>query len=466
MNLQLQIRPREFRFDLAQTFTKQEIAMPKDRVPERRNSRARMARRALLSLAVAALTARGQTNATHYQFSFGSLERPGWTRVTPAMTYANPPGFGLEPGGAAAEVNTSNGAPRSSALTSERHFYFSAAAPEGNYKVTVTLGNPLAAAETTVNAELRRLMLEKVRTQAGQFQTRSFIVNVRQPVISTGGQVRLKGREQTNEMWAWDDRLTLEFIGTHPSVAAVEIEKAEVPTLFLIGDSTMCDQGSEPFNSWGQMITRFFQPVVAVANHAESGETIAASLGEKRFDKIWSVMKKGDYLFVQFGHNDMKDKATNALETYTGNLRKVVDEARNHGGIPVLCTSVSRRSFDDGGKIVNSFNGYPDAVRLVAREKNVPLIDLQQMGAAFYEALGPEASHRAFANARENTHHSDYGSYEIAQCVLQGIRQNNLPIAQFIVDEFKGFDPAHPDPFESFKLPATPTASSETPPGN
>jgi lysophospholipase L1-like esterase len=309
-------------------------------------------------------------------------------------------------------------------------------------------------------------MLERVRTAPGKTETRSFIVNVRHAAINGGREVRLTQREKTSETWAWDDRLTLEFLGSHPAIVALELEPVDVPTIFLIGDSTVCDQAREPFNSWGQMITRFFKPTIAVANHAESGESIAGALGKGRFEKIWSQIRKGDYLIVQFGHNDMKSTATNALETYTADLRRIVDEAHRRGASPVLCTSVSRRTFNGQGKITNSFRGYTDAVRLVAREKNVPLIDLQNMGAAFYEAMGPEGSHRAFANARENTHHNDYGSYEIAQCVLQGIRQNKLELAAFIVDDFKGFDPSHPDPIETFKVPVSTNTTDETPTGN
>jgi hypothetical protein len=169
---------------------------------------------------------------------------------------------------------------------------------------------------------------------------------------------------------------------------------------------------------------------------------------------------------VQFGHNDMKSSAPNALKSYTTNLGKIVDEVRKRGGIPVLCTSVSRRSFDNNGKISNSFRGYPDAVRTVAKEKDCALIDLQQMGAAFYEALGVEPSHKAFATPREATHHNDYGSYEIAKCVLQGIRQDKLPLAEFIVDDFKGFDPSHPDAMNGFTIPASAGVTTETPEGN
>jgi len=447
---------------------KPEIITTEVLAPRTVDFRRAMARFALLSLVAGFMSGCAEMAPppnSLFKFSFGSPPVPGRTPVTPGMTWSSQSGFGFEPGADLKSVN-GPGNKTGHAITGDKPFFFSVALPEGNYKVLLTLGNPQSAAETTVEAELRRLMLQQVRTGAGQFQTCSFIVNLRQPAIAGGGQVRLKDREKDKEKWAWDGRLTLEFSGAHPSISALEIQPADVPTLFILGDSTACDQSGEPFNSWGQMLPRFFKPVVAVANHAESGESVASSLGAGRFKKVWSLMKKGDYLFVQFGHNDMKSRGANALQTYTDDLRKVVDQTRALGGVPVLCTSVSRRTFDAGGKITNSFGGYPDAVRLVAREKKVPLIDLQQMGAAFYEALGPEAAPRAFASPSEITHHSDYGSYEIAQCVLQGIRQNNLPIAKFIVDGFKGFDPAHPDPIDSFKVPPSTLSTRETPEGD
>jgi lysophospholipase L1-like esterase len=417
---------------------------------------------ALLSLTLAAAAAQAET-AFPLKFSFGA-DMPGYVAVAPDAVYSSQSGFGFEPGAAVKPV--AGGGAKSHAVTSDKLFYFSAAVPEGNYKITVTLGNPAAAADTTVNAELRRLMLQQIHTEAGQFQTRSFIVNIRQATISTGGQVKLKSRETSNEAWAWDDKVTLEFLGNNPSVSAIEIEKAEVPTVFVIGDSTVCDQPSEPFNSWGQMLPRFFKPVLAVANHAESGESIASSLGAKRFDKIWSQMKKGDYLLIQYGHNDMKSKAADALQRYHDDLGTVVEKARSLGGIAVICTPVSRHTFGADGKISNSFNGYPDAVRAVAKEKNVPLIDLQQMTASIYEALGDQPSHRAFATMTEGTHHGDYGSYEVAKCVLMGIKQNKLDLAQYIVDDFTGFDPSHPDPIDSFTLPKNPGRNAPTPLGN
>jgi hypothetical protein len=133
---------------------------------------------------------------------------------------------------------------------------------------------------------LRRLMLERVETAPGKFVTRSFTVNIRTPAIAGEGEVRLKDREKTTEWWAWDEKLTLEFNNSHPAVCAIEIKRIEVPTIYLLGDSTVCDQPLEPYNSWGQMLTRFFQPGIAIANHAESGEVAAQFSGAHRLDKV------------------------------------------------------------------------------------------------------------------------------------------------------------------------------------
>jgi lysophospholipase L1-like esterase len=301
-------------------------------------------------------------------------------------------------------------------------------------------------------------MLEKIKTGAGQTETRTFIVNLRTPAISTGGTVRLKDREKTTEIWDWDDKMTLEFNGSNPSVSKLEIEKADVPTIYILGDSTVCDQPVEPWNSWGQMLPRFFKPDIAIANHAESGETIASSLGAKRFDKVFSLMKPGDYLFIQFGHNDMKDKSPNALDTYTANLKKIVAQTRADGGTPVLVTSMERKA----GVTKDTLMGYPDAVRAVAKSENCALIDLNAMSRVFYTALGADIG-KAF---QDGTHHNNYGSYELAKCIVEGIKQDNLPAAKSIVDDFKDFDPAHPDPVNDFQMPASPQSSAVKPLGS
>jgi lysophospholipase L1-like esterase len=348
-------------------------------------------------------------------------------------------------------------------------FYFSIKVPEeGNYRVTMTLGDSKAASVTTVKAELRRLMLEHIELPAGKFEKRTFLVNTRTAKISTGGEVKLKPRETNSEAWAWDDRITLEFTDSHPAVGEVTIEKAEhVPTLYIAGDSTSTDQPVEPFNSWGQMLTRFFQPEIAIANHGESGESLNSFAGAHRLDKIMSIIQPGDYLFIQMGHNDQKEKGegVGAFTTYAANLKKFVAAARAHQATPVLITSMNRLTFDADGKIANSLGDFPEAVRRVAKEEKVALIDLNAMSKPFYEAMGQVESHKAFAG-KDTTHHSNYGSYEFAKCIVEGIRQNHLPIEKFLVPGLPKFDPAHPDPLADFKVPAEPMGTVQKPYGN
>jgi lysophospholipase L1-like esterase len=387
-------------------------------------------------------------NTSKFHFGNARVQR-GWTLVSATNLYSSGTGFGFEPGASVAVENNS--------IASDKPFYFSVKVPEGNYKVTVVLGGE-EESTITVKAELRRLMLEKIHTQAGKTETRSFIVNVRTPDIFGTNHVHLKPRESSNEIWAWDDKMTLEFNGSHPALRSLEIEPVKAPTVFLIGDSTVCDQPAEPWNSWGQMLPRFFKPKIAIANHAESGETVADSLRAQRFEKVFSLMKKGDYLFVQFGHNDMKNHATNALEIYRSDLRKVVARTRKLGGTPVLVTSMERKA----GVEHDTLAGYPQAVRDVAAEEHCALIDLNAMSRIFYKALGADLD-KAF---QDGTHHNNYGSYELAKCIVSGIQQDKLPLVKFIVDNFKGFDPAHPDSVATFQMAVSPASSTVKPLGN
>ena len=392
------------------------------------------------------------------KFSFGTgPAAPGFTKVVASALYSSEVGYGFEPGG----------------KSEDRPVYFSVAEPEGNYRVTATFGDPNSATVTTVKAELRRLMVEKVETAPGKFEKRTFIVNVRTPEIPRGGEVRLKPREKEGEARAWDDKLTLEFTNAHPTLpgvglASLEIERVtDLPTVYIAGDSTSTDQPSEPFNSWGQMLTRFLKPDIAVANHGESGESLRSFFGERRFDKVMSLIRPGDFLLIQMGHNDQKDTApgAGAFTSYTEFLKKMVASAREKGATPVVITPMNRLTFDADVKITNSLGDFPEAVRRVAAEDHVALIDLNAMSKPFYEALGPVEAHKAFAG-KDTTHHSNYGSYELAKCVVQGLIDAKSPLAQHVVAGFKPFDPAHPDAFDKFDVPAEPSRNAARPLGN
>jgi beta-galactosidase len=393
---------------------------------------------------------------------------PGAQGVLASTIYNRDRGFGfLETSGITCQDRGAPDAERRDFCTSDAPFRFVVDLPQGNYRVTVTLGDADGESLTTVRAESRRLMLEHVATARGAFTTPSFVVNTRNARLRAGGFVALKSREVG--VAHWDDALTLEFGDRRPAVAAVEIvPEADGTTVFLAGDSTVTDQTSEPWSSWGQMLPRFFGPGVAVANHAESGESLRSFVAERRLEKIFDLIKAGDYLFLQFAHNDQK--LGSDTEPYEASLRSVIADTRRRGAVPVLVTSMQRRRFDTRGAIVNSLEGFPDAMRRVARQEGAALIDLTTMSQRFFEALGPEGSKRAFvhypagtfpgqaAELKDDTHFNAYGAYELARTVVEGIRSAGLGLAGKLAADIAPFDPAHPDPPDTFSLPASPSS--------
>lgn len=408
----------------------------------------------ILPLALLSATA---AMATPMKFDFGSHKTGrGFTAVTPADRFTPEKGYGFDLG-FTPEAEDRGGDPvKGDFVTGEGGFYFSMALPPGNYNVTVLLGDLAGKSDTTVKAESRRLMLENVVTAEKELVTRKFTVNIRQPDYP-GGRVGLKDREKP--YLHWDSKLTLEFNGARPCVAAVEIVPApEAAVVYLLGDSTVTDQPFEPWNSWGQMFTRFFKPGVAVANHAESGESLGSSLSARRVAKVMAELKKGDHVFIQFGHNDMKSKKPEALATYEAGLDKLVKEIQGKGAIPVLVTSMERK----GGVVNDTLGGYPEAVRRVAEKEKVTLIDLHAMSRLLYAGLGKDLN-TAF---QDGTHHNNFGSYEIARCVVEGVRVSKLPLAAMLADDVKPFDPSKPDAVGTFRYAVSPLKDLTKPDGN
>jgi lysophospholipase L1-like esterase len=406
-----------------------------------------------------------------FRFDFGpGAASPGFLRVIEETIYSSGRGYGFDLDSKVECFDRGGSAEADRDLCRSRgSFFFSVRVPEGNYRVVATLGDPAMRSVTTVKAESRQLMIERVETERGQFEQRSFSVNVREHRIRGGGEVRLKGREVG--ALRWDDKLTIEFGNDSPALAALEIVPIDhMTTVYLAGDSTVTDQTVEPWAAWGQMLPRFFGPEVAVANHAESGETLKAFLAENRLAKIASQWKAGDYLFIQFNHNDQKPGASH-LEPFAGykeHLRHFMGEARKRGVTPVLVTSMLRRSFGPDGKVVNTLGEYPEAMRQVAREDGVALIDLFAASKTLYEALGPELSKRAFVHypagtfpgqeqeLKDDTHFSNYGAYQLARAVVEGIKASVPALAKHLIEGTLTFDPARPDPVLKWSLPTTP----------
>ncbi len=419
------------------------------------------------------------TSARNFDFGEGAV-KDGFEQITQKSRYTPAKGFGIIPSGAMESgLNGSKDLLAGDFLGSKKPFYFAVALPEGHYSVKLTLGGSKEGSSTTVKAESRRLMLENIKTAKGKTVQKTIVVDVRTPKISDTEQIRLKDRELN--YLNWDNKLTLEFTGDHPCVAAIEIVKAdELPTIFLAGNSTVTDQENEPWASWGQMFPRFLKPEIVVANYAESGETLLAFKREKRLQKLLSQMKAGDYLFIEFTHNDQKPGGNHLdpFTTYKAELKNFISEAKKKGGKPILVTSMHRRKFDEKGSIINTLEDFPEAMRQTAKEENVPLIDLNAMSKQFYEAMGPENSKKAFVHYPANTypgqdkaladdtHFNPYGAYELARCIVQSIRQNKLELNRYLADGIPAFDPAHPDPVSAFHWFESPSASLIKPDGN
>ena len=222
-------------------------------------------------------------------------------------------------------------------------------------------------------------------------------------------------------------------------------------TIFLIGDSTMSDKTNpdeNPERGWGQMLPQFFNTNVTVKNFAVNGRSTKSFIDEGRWNDVLSEICCGDYVFIQFGHNDQKFKDslrfTNAQTAYRQNLIKFVSETKEKGGIPVLFTSIVRRTFNEFGTLVDTHGIYPLVMNQIAIELSVPIVDLQSKSENLVLSLGQEKSKEIFLwiepgrnsmvplGKEDNTHLSVKGATQIAQLALDGLIENNMALVKYL----------------------------------
>jgi lysophospholipase L1-like esterase len=222
--------------------------------------------------------------------------------------------------------------------------------------------------------------------------------------------------------------------------------------VWMIGDSTMCLYGPEraPLTGWGMPFATFFDSTVQVDNRARGGRSTRTFISENRWQPVSDSMQPGDYVLIQFGHNDeakeekYKDRYTTP-EDYRKNLIRFITETRNRKAFPVLITPVSRMRFDKEGKAQETHVEYSAIVLDVAKEQNVPLIDLDKESRNLLQKLGPEASKLLFMQlepgehpfypegSKDNTHFNEMGARRMAEIVLADIRALDLELAKRIV---------------------------------
>jgi len=242
-------------------------------------------------------------------------------------------------------------------------------------------------------------------------------------------------------------KLLLSFIFT---VAAGSIAFGQDPvTIYLAGDSTMAEKTADkrPETGWGEKLQAFFDPLkVRVENRAKNGRSTRSFIEEKSWAAIVDKLKKGDYVFIQFGHNDQKENTERYASPadYGKNLVTFVNEVRAKKALPVLFTPVVRRRFDEQGAFFDTHGKYPDAVRSVAAELKVPLIDMHRKSEKLLREFGAEGSRKLFLQLKpdehpnypkgieDNTHFNDYGAEQMASLAVDGIRETKLGLVKYL----------------------------------
>lgn len=223
-------------------------------------------------------------------------------------------------------------------------------------------------------------------------------------------------------------------------------------TVFLIGDSTMADKPGTPEENpergWGQLMSGFFGEKISIQNHAVNGRSTKSFIEEGRWEKVLDELSSGDYVFIQFGHNDQKDqdptRYTSPWSSYRRNLERFVRETREKGAYPILLSSIVRRNFNDKGTLVDTHGPYPFVTQWVAHQREVPFIDMQGLTEDYINHLGAEKSKAIYLwvapgeyekfpeGKQDNTHLTLKGATEYARLVTEEIKRQELPLATFL----------------------------------
>ncbi len=220
--------------------------------------------------------------------------------------------------------------------------------------------------------------------------------------------------------------------------------------LFLVGDSTIAlyDDYDYPLTGWGEKLPLFFKKNVKVHNFGVGGASTKRYRYRMRWAAVLSCIEMGDYVLIQFGHNDEDSSRSSAFtppHDYYENLKKFVIETREKDGIPILATPIGRRKFDENGKLINTHGKYPDEMRKVAKEMNVPLIDLTKISKPMIEGYGVEGSKKLFRwvesgkypaypnGIKDNTHYSEFGATKFAELAAKEIKNLDIELQEYLV---------------------------------
>ena len=382
--------------------------------------------------------------AENYKFDFG--EGPvaaGYTQVKANTKYSDSQGYGFESGTVSSVDRLWDDDLTTDFLTAKGDMVFSVALPQGNYEVTFILGDGENESETTVWAENRKLMLDRITLAGGVFSRQTVSLR-RMETRSMDGSVTMSIKDREKDYRTWDKKLTFVISGKAPAVAGIEIKRNDnVTTLWLCGNSTVVDQMTAPWAGWGQMAPGFFKSSLAIANYAESGLTASGFYSMKRLAKILAEVKKGDFVTVQFAHNDQKNQ--NDVNNYEATLSKYANEIKAKGAIPLFVTSTARQNETDPKTAVG---GLPERMRALGKKLGVTVLDLNQHSITLGKALGGNKEKMYMYTASDKTHFCEYGAYELARANIEEIKAKVPELAKHLRDDHEAFDSSKPDPLD------------------
>lgn len=390
--------------------------------------------------------------AENYKFDFG--EGPvaaGYTQVKANTKYSDSQGFGFESGTVSSVDRLWDDDLTTDFLTAKGDMVFSVALPQGNYEVTFILGDGENESETTIWAENRKLMLDRVTLAGGVFSRQTVSLR-RMETRSMDGSVTMSIKDREKDYRTWDKKLTFVISGKAPAVAGIEIKRNDnVTTLWLCGNSTVVDQITAPWAGWGQMAPGFFKSSLAIANYAESGLTASGFYSMKRLAKILAEVKKGDFVTVQFAHNDQKNQ--NDVNNYEATLTKYANEIKAKGATPLFVTSTARQNETDPKTAVG---GLPERMRALGKKLGVTVLDLNQHSITLGKALGGNKEKMYMYTASDKTHFCEYGAYELARANIEEIKAKVPELAKHLRDDHEAFDSSKPDPLDVLTRAKTP----------
>ena len=318
--------------------------------------------------------------------------------------------------------------------------------PNGTYEVSLDLK---AHSDTvfTIYAQHRSFILRDKSVKAGESFEIIFTVSVCDRHFNGAAYESVPG-------------IKIQIVTDGDITATAAVSPIKVPTLYICGDSTVTDQPAEypyvpeeTFCGWGQAFSQLITPELAVSNHAQSGSCTTAFM-ETNLTAFENKIQPGDYMVIEFGHNDQKIPELDAFGGYKQNLIKLVQIARSHGAEPIICSPINRIIFEENGKLLNLLGAYRDACEETANELNCPFIDLWKRTTDYFETAGPVKSPSFFRNKGEEhdyTHTNDIGGTMIAKFFAQEIIRTNGPLARYINPDLITVEQVYADPGDKLR---------------